>query len=736
MKIRVKVKSIILFILAGLLVYLVVIPFTTLELAKYLDRKGSDKARIFYESFISKALIWNKSEALYEYGKGLTGADGKFQLMMMGWGGGGTSSLEDMGKGIAALKEVLEKEGKSNKDEKYTVLAYEEIMDSYIRLLSPEDLIYWIEWGKKSDNKKVNYTSDLYLSFYHFANRDYDLAEELLNKYSEDSEYIDYRYYYMKGELALWKGDVELSKKLFEAGKDERYLKWNHNFSLFGSYSYEYRDYWFEDHYDKLRGNLKLRGKVSFNGKPMPFVEVYLQETGKGFRTGGGYLIGITDINGEYETLGFQPDRYEIGIGLNQAILYDKVYQNPSERYIDLGRDMEFDFSFVSPFKVINPGPEQVLKGNKFTVEWETVKDAAYYQVNVTAFSNPLNKSGGNMSFPIEDENYNIKLRANKVVFDMKVLRDRSGGLSWSGEEMIVSPTGILSSFIPGNEYPIVVNAYDNNGKLLSSSAPLRTHYEDFPSIKIQGELTEGEKLIYNMKYEESIEYYSNILENEPNNEEALFYLAKIYMVGYRKGKENYDKSMEYAARYDNLRANNSLKYKLIEFMDHKSRRKYRDIIKEVFNSIPKQNIDDNFYYNQGRYYLSLGEYTLARESFENIKSYNHIYIMYIDLYHGEIDKVLELISSGDLDLYNMNKKEMEKALKGIGDNIETKDYEVIKGVIQKVLSEDINRHDGEGNNIGKKARLEIKDSYIKILLEQIIQDNHWDIGVEGEKTI
>ncbi len=709
-------------VLGALFIYLILIPFGTLQLAKYLDRRGSEKSKIFYESFISRAIVWNRSEALYEYGAGLANPDGKFQITMMGWGGGSPTSLEDIDKGINAFKKILEKERKSKKDMKYTILAYESIMDAYINLQSPEDLLMWIDWGREYDNKEINYISDLYLSFYHFANRDYDMAEEILSKYDE-SEDIDYKYFYLKSELALFQGDIDLAKELYKKSWEIKDHFQNDKGLLFGSYTYAYRDYWYEDHYDKIKGDIKVRGRVSYNGQPMPFVEVYLQETGQGYRSGGGYLVGITDINGEYESLGFQPDRYEIGIGLNQALLYDKVHQNPNDYYLDLEEDMIYNFSFVNPFKLIEPGPNRLLEGDKFTVKWEEVEGAAYYQVHMTAFTNPLSKHSGSVSFPIEDENRNIKLKENKAVFDMEILKERSGGLSWDGDNMMVAPLGILSVFVPDNSYPLVVNAYDDKGGLINSSSPLRTFYEDFPSIVIQGELSQGEKLIYAMKYEEAIDYYTNLLEKDPNNIEALYYLSRIYMVSYEKDKYDYDKAMEYAIRYDELKGRNYLKLEVIDFMDHKSRRQHRDLIEETFENVSKEARDDRYYSNLSRYYLSIREYKLAGQAFE-ILDYDHIFTLYIDLYFGEIDRALDLISSGNFNMYNMNKKQVEKALKGIK-NTDSEDYRIIKDIIEKVLSEDL--EEGQGEKISSEAKKQIKDPYVSILLDQIIQDNHWN---------
>ncbi len=152
----------------------------------------------------------------------------------------------------------------------------------------PEDLIYWINWGGKGeDNEEINYISDLYLSFYHFVNREYDLAEELLNKYHQDSKYIDEKYYYMKAELDLRKGDIDSFKQFYETGENFMGVYRGGSKSIFN-----YRNYDFKDYYTKVKGDLKIKGRVSFNGKPMPFVQVYLQDGGKGYRTDGGAFSG------------------------------------------------------------------------------------------------------------------------------------------------------------------------------------------------------------------------------------------------------------------------------------------------------------------------------------------------------------------------------------------------------------------------------------------------------------
>lgn len=727
MKIKVKVKTIILFTLLIAFFYLVLVPFTTLQVARFLDSRYSEKSKVFYESFISKALIWNKSEALYGYGQRLIGPTNKYQIMMGGWAGGDhTVTMDDMEKGIESLKKIIEKENKSKKDLKYARLAYGRIMDAYIKLQSPEDLIHWINWGKDEADEKINYISDLYLAFYHFANRDYGLAEKILDNYNEDSPLIDYGYYFLRGELALWKGDIELSKELYSKGRSTINLKTEAFSQLFSSYSYNSRDYWFKDHYDRIKGKLKVSGKVTFDGKPMPFVEVYLQEIGAGIRVGGGYLIGITDVNGEYETLGFRPDRYEIGIGLDEATLPGKVYQRPDKEYIDLKSHMDFDFSFVSPLKVIRPGTGETVEGDKFQVEWEEVQDADYYHVTATSFLNFNNKSQGNVTFPIEDENYNYKLKGNKATFDLNILRDKFIGAAWDGEDFIALPTAILGIFLPDNQYPIMVNAYDRNGNLINSSGGLRIHYEDLPSFNIQRDLTVGEELILKMKYEEAIEHYSKVLEKDGNNKEALFYLSKIYMIGYKAEKRNLDKALDYGIRYDDLHKGNTLTYQLMEYMDKEFIRKNRTLLEETIKNTPKENRDDNFYHRLGKFYLSIGDYKGAKEILEKVDSYKPIDILYIDLYYGDLDRAIELINSEVYGAIPINISTLEKINRS-----QPEDYKVIKDLVENILSQDISEADGR--KLAENARVKIRDNNVKLLFGQIIKERGWDFVIWGE---
>jgi len=71
----------------------------------------------------------------------------------------------------------------------------------------------------------------------------------------------------------------------------------------------------------------------------MPFVEIYVQEADSGFSSGGESYIGITDENGEFQTLGLKDGVYNIGIGVECSLLANKVLQRSTYQFIELNGD-------------------------------------------------------------------------------------------------------------------------------------------------------------------------------------------------------------------------------------------------------------------------------------------------------------------------------------------------------------------------------------------------------------
>jgi hypothetical protein len=222
----------------------------------------------------------------------------------------------------------------------------------------------------------------------------------------------------------------------------------------------------------------------------MAFVEIYILNADGGIRIGGESYVAITDENGNFQTLGLSDGLYDVGLGLDSSLLTDKVFQKNKAGYVELSNgDAYVEYTFRDTFQVHSPQPGQIVEDDLFTVSWEEVPEADYYTVEPVMFSNPLEKSGGSFRRPIEDINGEGRFVETTAHFRISDHRNKTGGMTFEGEEWILGSGAVLGKFLPGGEYPIIVNAYDKNNQLITSSFPMRTYYDQIPSIVVEGEL-------------------------------------------------------------------------------------------------------------------------------------------------------------------------------------------------------------------------------------------------------
>lgn len=724
MKIKIKIKNLISLTILTLFIIFIIVPIFTLEIGKYLDRKGSDKAVKFYESYLSKAIRPSNEEALYRYANNQIDGLSNYKIMFNASGSGSNTTPENMENAKNALEKILKNNSAKKENNKYFSLAYSKIMDLSISTGEYEELLRWINWGKNSENRDIEYISTLYEAYYLFINKEYDLANKVLEDYDNSEYKVDYRYYIVKGDIALFQGDYDLAEKSYEYTTS---VDWGYDNTLFGSSNSTRRKFKLQEYEDTLKGKYKVRGKVTFDGKPMAFVEIYAQEDRGGYLSDSMDYVGITDINGEYETLGLKPGKYEIGIGANSSLLYDKVYLKQNISFLELDKDMEFNHKFTSPMKILSPKSGSTLKSDKLTVEWEPVAGADYYNIQTIVFFDQAERMGGSFRYPIINKSGNYDVNGTKSEFDLNTLRNSMGGLSFEGEEMILNPIGVLGSFLPGFEYPIVVNAYDNNKNLIGSSLPVNSYYDEFPSVIIEGSLSYGEKLILDKKYEEAIKYYEDILVKNPDNEEALVYLSKIYMIGWKKDAKDIYKAIEYANRYKELKGDNSLLFKTTGHMNHGEHRKNENLAREVLNQVPESERNTSYYYELGRFNLSIGDYALAREAFENMKGYSPTdLLLYLDLYFGDFSSALSRLDKEYNYLYRMNKSILKRSISNLKkEDLITEDYKLFKGLLQEVLSEDLDNN--QGRDLYNSIYNKIINLNIKAILNEIKREMYWD---------
>lgn len=119
--------------------------------------------------------------------------------------------------------------------------------------------------------------------------------------------------------------------------------------TYFGSSAYLDRRFWLEQSSEFIGNDGSINGRIIFEGKPMAFVEIYLQYADRGFRAGGEGYIAITDEDGYFRSIRLKKGLYDIGIGTIESILVDKVFSRTEPAYIEVAGGVNtVDFQFRS----------------------------------------------------------------------------------------------------------------------------------------------------------------------------------------------------------------------------------------------------------------------------------------------------------------------------------------------------------------------------------------------------
>lgn len=717
MKIKVKVKTLIL--TAGIFAVIFVwgIPAALFGIADYLDSKGSDKALLFYEKYAYYPTT-PSIEGKFVYADKLIKGFDKYTIFLDGWGGlgSGTDNLEE-------AKDLLEDIVHSYSYNKYEnsrfTDSYKMLMDISIATGDAKMLRKWIEFGQQYNNDNIKYISDTYNGFLMHVNGDNKGASEIISKY-EGTEYADVKLDILKMELAIFDGNYDKAELISEKIRN---TVWNsENKMVFGSSRYYERGYWMDEFSKIISGRNTIRGTVTYEGHPMPFVEIYVQDARGGMRSGGDNYIAVTDENGCFQTIGLKDGTYSIGIGLDASLLEDKVLSRSGYEYVTLdGKGKEMNFVFNKTINVNSPEAGEKISGNEFTVSWEEAEGADYYTVQAVIFSNPYEKNGTSISTPIYDKNGKTRFTGNYAVFDTDKLKTQPIGISYDGDEMLLGYEGVLGCFLPGIEYPITVNACDKNGKIITSSLPMRTYYDKIPSIEAEGRLTDGENIIMNKNYTEAIKYYENILMNEPDNTDALLYLTKIYGLGWKKGERNIERAIELGLNYADVSGDINVLFGVLDAMRD-------DEIKEnkklIYSAVKKAgtNPGPEGYRLLSRCYIADENWEEAREALTKI-DYVSEDLFYLNLYFGnypEAAENLKKLYTSQLTTYKISESVLELAHASAN----VSDKEIFNSFLLKIVS-GVDHNDGE--YLYRQTTSKIKNENIKDILYAIYLEKNWD---------
>jgi len=718
MKIKIKVKTLILFSFLILLTFVWGIPTTILSIAN-LFGNNTDMAALFYEKYASYPTT-SKVKGGYLYADSLLKDFPKYSIFLTGWGGGDNTSPEEVEK-VKNILEGIMREAPKSSETVYYIDSYRMLLDLLIDVGDAGMLKEWIVFGQNGSEEKMVYIADIYNAFYLHTSRDREGAKKIIAKY-EGSELADIEFKILKAEIELFEGNYEKARQLYDE-IDKSDYRFRIKGSAFGSMGYYDRGFWFEWVMDDFRGDNIITGTVTFEGKPMPFVEIYVQRADGGMHSRGESCIGITDENGEFETLGLRDGLYNIGIGIDSSRLPDKVMQRSARQYTEIaGNDARLDFTFRKTFDVTLPEPGQIVRGGEFTVSWQDVEGAAYYTVEPVVTDEPYKKGTASFRSPAYDKNGNGRFTSNYAVFNVGMLKNQLI-MSFTGDGTTIEPVTVLGAFLPGAEYPIVVNAYDGDSNLITSSIPMRSYYESIPSVTVEGKLTKGEEMILKRDYTGAIAHYENILNDNPDDVEALRYLVRIYGTGWKQEQGNLEKAYEYGKRYEDITGDNKMLINTLSIMRRDEIKENSELIGLVFEQA-KNDIDENEYYFLSRYYIALGKYEAAREVLEKT-DYVSDTLVYLNMYFGDYARAAENLQSKNYYLSRMASDKIVNAVRELGENpASDENIQVFNEFLSKLI---YGVHYEEGQSLYDETANKVDDENIKEILYEIYLDNHWN---------
>jgi tetratricopeptide (TPR) repeat protein len=292
---------------------------------------------------------------------------------------------------------------------------------------------------------------------------------------------------------------------------------------------------------------------------------------------------------------------------------------------------------------------------------------------------------GSACSFSISD-----KINDNKYLIDIEEANSRERGFMFD-DDGIVNPQAYLGVFYPGCSVPIYIEAFDKEGRRLTSSVPLRAEYDKTPVVKVsEAGITEGDRLILENKPKEAIESYEKELVKDPNNIRILNILSRIYKIGtyvkFTPEKEerkdrDLDKAIELTERLYKITGNYEYKKRIagIYFWDKKD---YKKSLEE-YVEIPEAMMDADDFDSAARLELLLLNFKKANEYYDRVYSmskninYCGLKPVVLKMYNRDFEGALKFLTITNMSIYHVDKERLKYDIEKIkGINAGNSDYE------------------------------------------------------------
>ncbi|MCQ1530044.1 tetratricopeptide repeat protein [Lutispora saccharofermentans] len=545
---KIKVKYLILLLIALSFLYASV-PFAYSKIAKGYERKGKiEHAAVYYEKSLSLVPDFLKSgEDIYDYANTLSSGameHSLYKIFPYGHGGAGNNMVptdEALNTAISLYKDLIE----NHSSDPWAKWAHIRLAEIYIYLGDYKEAEKYLMSGKTNADAGLIYV--LYNS-----TGEYDKGINLLEDLIENNKsYFDMNYYDGLANLYIQSGKYDEAiytykqalNKTAEINKDssEEYLidkKEELKVKIKKAQEMEYNKEMEIKGIDSEMG--ECRGRVTVDGKGVEGVRVYIKdkEIYKDNYIGStlDFPFTTTDKDGYYSIDDVLPGEYDIGIGIRPHEILGKAYlDNRDDQRILQSRGILLnDFEFKTSIEILTPDDEIKVSKDKLEISWKEYEGAESYSLVAGLM---IEGSYGTSIFA-------DKIKENKAVIDIKKVAPGFMGLASFNDENRPTPGTLLGMYGEGKVI-YGVQAYDRNGKLISSSMPvIKTTKLPRHFVLITQKL-EGDNLIKAEQYEKARDWFLNYLDKNPEDVHSLYVLSRYY----EYCEEDYAKAKEYLNR-------------------------------------------------------------------------------------------------------------------------------------------------------------------------------------------
>lgn len=729
-KIRIKVKHLT-YILAGILITVfILLPNALFIYAQTMERGNVEASKVYYKRYID-LFPWGgkRAEALYNLAQKIIPEDsrsGRYKVYSAGFSGGGQHITSQMIENGAAyyLKVIEEYE-----DSEFYTKSYYNLVDLYTMSGMFSEAEKLIDEGFKSNREDIRLAAYKYNMLNHMIGGEYEEARKIGMKYINENK-ADPDIYMLMGDIDYYDRKLQDAVKYYEKARDMN--KWERGKRPGEFMMPYYKNLWVDGRIDLVKklmeeeGDSSIYGKVIINGKPAPFIFIYMADQQSGMSGSIGdedrKISAITDFEGNFIMPNLPEGDYIMGAGIPTIYLDRTRFQTPSEGYFHLnkGEKKEFNFNFVPPMKLVKPKGTVAPVDNRVEIEWERVEGAAYYLIRLIAFEKHNANVGSYSSFSPTDRIFDTK-----YTLDIDEVNMGEYGFMMSDEGEL-NPHAYLGIFYPGCTVPLYVEAFDAGGGLIKSTVPMKIDFKDMAVISLPGEnLTESDRLVLERKPEEAVLSYEKDLEKNPEDIHAMRVLSRIYSLGTRRkhiadGEFNIegsdrDRALELTRRLSQITGDTS-------YLKLMLRRRFPDypeeadwILKE-YDKLPEEDLEAEDFAVMGRMNMHLKDYNEADRYFEKVydayknTNYYDLAPVIMRLYLKDYDGALRFFDILDLRYYNVDRYEFQGDIKSLeGIKKDSLEYEKFEEALEIIMSfrgnkEYKEQYSGIYNTIGDKV--------------------------------